>query len=272
MNYQLKNKLENLKKIILNMQSVLVAYSGGVDSSLLLKIAKDILGDNVLAVIAESSTYTKSEKETAKNFAKQHRVKYLRIKTNELSNPKFSKNPQNRCYYCKDELFSKLTRIARQHNLKYVVDGSNFDDRLDYRPGSKARDKYKVRSPLFEAKLTKKEIRQISKELCLSSWGLPSLACLASRFPYDLRITNDALKRVDKAETFLRGLGFSQVRVRHYDSLARIEVPQKEINRLIKLDNIKIVNKLKKLGYNYITFDLEGYRLGSMNEAIIVEV
>ena len=261
-------KFEKLKKIIRNMQSVLVAYSGGVDSSLLLKVAKDTLGDNVLAVVAESSTYTKSEKETAGNFAKQHGVKCLIVKTDELNNPKFSKNPENRCYYCKDELFSKLTRIAKKYNLKYVVDGSNFDDRLDYRPGTKAKDKYNVRSPLFEAKLTKKEIRQLSKELNLSSAGLPSLACLASRFPYDLHITNTALKRVDKAETFIRGLGFSQVRVRHYDSLARIEVPKKEINRLIKFDNTKIVNKLKKLGYNYITVDLEGYRSGSMNETM----
>ncbi|MDP1852863.1 MAG: ATP-dependent sacrificial sulfur transferase LarE [Candidatus Omnitrophota bacterium] len=261
-------KLEKLKLIIRMLRSVLVAYSGGADSSLLLKTASDVLGRNVLAVIATSPTYTKSELREAADFCKKHKIKHQVIATEELNNPHFTKNPKNRCFYCKDELFSRLKKIAKAHNIKYVLDGTNYDDRLDYRPGATAKEKHNVRSPLKEAKLTKQDIRTLSKEMGLSTWNKPSLACLASRFPYKSAITENALTRINKAEDFLRKAGFSQVRVRHYNSLARIEVPKDEIRHFLTLDKTKIVHKFKKLGYNYVTLDLEGYRSGSMNEMI----
>lgn len=259
------NKFSLLKKIIAKMRLVLVAYSGGVDSSFLLKVAKDVLGDNVLAVIATSPTYTKSELKEAVGFCKKYRIKYLVIETEELNNPQFSANPKNRCFYCKDELFSRLKKIAEARKIKYIIDGSNADDTRDFRPGRKAKEKHNVRSPLQEAGLTKDEIRRLSKDLGLATWNKPSLACLASRFPYNTQITKRDLSRINTAEDFLRGLGFRQVRVRHYDSLARIEVPKADITKILSTPSQKIVNKLKELGYNYITLDLEGYRAGSMN-------
>ena len=264
----IRDKFARLKKIIDAMRSVLVAYSGGVDSSFLLKAAKDILGNKVLAVIAKSPTYTKSELKEAVGFCKKYKIKYLIIETEELNNPQFAKNPKNRCFYCKDELFSKLKEIAKARNLKYILDGTNYDDRLDYRPGAAAKEKHGVRSPLKEAKLTKQDIRILSKEMGLSTWNKPSLACLASRFPYDTEIRKKDLRRINAAEEFLRSLGFAQVRVRHYDSLARIEVSKGDISKILSTASQKIVNKLKELGYNYITLDLEGYRAGSMNETL----
>ena len=268
MDKRLNKKLENLKKILHNMQSLLIAYSGGVDSSLLLKIAKNSLKGNVVAVIAQSETYPKEEIKSARDFAKRLRVKQAVIKTEELNNPKFYRNPINRCYFCKKELFSKLKNIAKRYNLKWVVDGSNLDDRNDFRPGKLAAREFKVRSPLKEAKLTKSDIRKISKRLGLSTWNKPSLACLASRFPYNTKITRKALSCIDEAEDFLRKIGFKQVRVRHHGNLARIEILKENITKLIKCDRRKIINKLKKLGYNYVAIDLEGYRTGSMNEVL----
>ena len=268
MDKRLNKKLENLKKILHNMQSLLIAYSGGVDSSLLLKIAKNSLKGNVVAVIAQSETYPKEEIKSARDFAKRLRVKQAVIKTEELNNPKFYRNPINRCYFCKKELFSKLKNIAKRYNLRWVADGSNLDDADDFRPGQLAAREFKVRSPLKEAKLTKSDIRKISKKLRLSTWNKPSFACLASRFPYNTKITRKALSCIDEAERYLRRFGFRQVRLRHYGNLARIEIPKEDLPRFIKIANRKIVNKLKKLGYNYVTIDLEGYRTGSMNEVL----
>jgi len=257
-------KFDKLKEILAKMDSVLLAYSGGVDSTFLLKVAKGVLGNKLLAVTADSQTYTKEELVFARSMAKRFKVEHIVIKTNELSNKKFLKNPKNRCYFCKKELFTKLKEIAKKNNIKFVVDATNYSDRGDYRPGRLAKKELGVRSPLDEARISKEDIRKLSKHLKLPTWNKPALACLASRFPYGAEITLRALRRIERAEGFIRSLGISQVRLRHYNGLARIEVLKKEIPTLIKKRSL-IVEKLKKLGYNYVTIDLEGYRTGSLN-------
>jgi uncharacterized protein len=257
-------KLGKLKKILKDMGSVLVAYSGGVDSSFLLKVAKDVLGDNLLAVTAVSPTYPKRELREAKEFIKTHNIKHLIIKTSEYKNPLFIKNNYQRCYWCKRELFLKLKKIAQKQKINYVVDGTNFDDQKDFRPGEKAKKELGVRSPLKEAKIKKDEIRLLSKKLGLNTYKKPSGACLASRIAYGNKITLYRLKRIERAEDFLRNLGFSQVRLRDYSDLARIEVDKEKIPFLIT-NRLKICNFLKKLKFIYVTLDLEGYRQGSMN-------
>ena len=268
MSKKLGKKLENLKKILYDMDSAVLAYSGGVDSSLLLKVARDVLGDKVLAVIAKSPTYPNEEYTSAVDLARRLKIKYVTIKTEELSSSKFYKNSTDRCFFCKKELFSKLKKIAKKRKFNWIIEGSNADDIKDFRPGAGALKELKIRSPLQEAKLKKNEIRAISKKLKLSTWDKPSFACLASRFPYNTKITQVDLRRVEKAEYFLRNNGFKQVRVRHYGNLARIEILQEDISKLIKADYRKIINRFKKVGYNYITIDLEGYRTGSMNEVL----
>ncbi|MBU4561027.1 ATP-dependent sacrificial sulfur transferase LarE [bacterium] len=261
-------KLEKLKKILSNMESVLFAYSGGVDSTLLLKMAKDTLGERVLAVTADSLTYPSSEFKAAKEMTERLKVGHIIIKTKELSDPNFFYNPLNRCYWCKKELFSQLSTIAKKNGMNYILDGTNYDDRRDFRPGRRAAREFGVRSPLAEARLTKREIRQLSKELDLSTWDKPAFACLASRFPYGTKITRENLKKIDEAERFLCGLGIKgSLRVRHHGSIARIEVPKENLSKLLKLRD-KIASKFKELGYTYVTLDLEGYRTGSMNEPV----
>ncbi len=261
-------KLKNLKNILKNMGSCLIAYSGGVDSSLLLKIAKDTLQDNLLAVTAVSQTYPKEELIQAKKTAASLGVRHIIIKTREYNNRNFKNNPLNRCYYCKKELFSKLKDIAKRNKINYILDGSNIDDGLDFRPGELAKKHFCVRSPLKEAGFKKKDIRNLSKKINLTTWDKPSLACLASRFPYGTEISKKALENIDKAERFIRSLGIRQVRVRHYGRLARIEVDKKDIPLLVTSYQLPVTSYLKKIGYNYITVDLEGYRTGSMNESL----
>jgi pyridinium-3,5-biscarboxylic acid mononucleotide sulfurtransferase len=260
-------KLEKLKKILKEMRSVLIAYSGGVDSSFLLKVARDVLGDKVLAVTAVSSTYPREELVLAKATARRLKARHRIIRTSELRDRHFVSNPVNRCYFCKKELFCKLKKIARKNNLKFIIDASNVTDKKDYRPGAKAKKELGIRSPLEEAGFTKGEIRILSRKLKLRSWNKPSLACLASRIPYGRIITPSVLSKVERAEKLLKLMGFKQVRLRHYDGLCRIEVEANGIEKLIEKRNL-IVAKLKPLGYNYITVDLEGYRTGSLNEVI----
>jgi uncharacterized protein len=265
---QLKQKLARLKKIILNYNSCLIAFSGGVDSTLLLKAASSVLPKSkVLAVTADSPTYPEEELLFSKDIAKRLGVRHKIIKTNELKDKRFVLNPINRCYFCKIELFGKLKEIAKKYNLNFVLDASNVSDKADFRPGQRAKKELNIRSPLQEAGFTKKDIRALSRQWGLSTWDKPALACLASRIPYGARISAPLLKRINSAEVFLKHLGFKQVRVRHYNGLCRIEVTKNDVGRLISRRK-QVIDKLKDLGYNYITVDLEGYRTGSLNEVV----
>jgi len=264
-----ERKLKDLEELLTTMEGVLVAYSGGVDSTFLLKVARDVLGDRLLAITARSSVYPSEETEQANALARNLKVRHEIIETHEMADLKFVSNPRERCYWCKKELFATLVRIAQENNLKYVLDGTNFDDLDDFRPGMKAAAEFGVRSPLKEAMLTKEDIRSLSKRMGLPTWDKPSFACLASRFPYGMKITRGNLVKVDKAERFLRRSGITQVRVRHHDNIARIEVAEEDISKLLeeKLRG-QLISYFKKLGYSYVTIDLEGYRTGSMNEVL----
>jgi uncharacterized protein len=260
-------KLKELRGLLQQMKSVLIAYSGGVDSTFLLKVARDTLGDKVLAVIAESPTYPESEVHFAVEMCERLGVSRRTIKTDEFLDENFVSNPRERCYYCKKELFSKLLRIAKENRIDNVLDGSNHDDRSDYRPGNKAKTELGVRSPLLELGFTKQDIREFSKELGLPTWDKPSYACLASRIPYGTRITEGILRMVRDGEGFLRSLGFKQLRVRHHGPIVRIEVDKQSAGRIMQ-DGLmdKIAQKFEEIGYTYVTLDLRGYRTGSMNE------
>jgi len=266
------DKLKSLSKIIGEMESVLIAYSGGVDSTLLLKVASDVLGEKVLAVTARSALYPLREHREAKKIAAMLGVRHIIIKQDELKIKEIRTNVPQRCYYCKKELFSTLVRLAWKEGISDIADGTNLDDERDFRPGTKAAYEYGIRSPLREAKLTKRDIRQLSHKLNLPTADKPPMACLASRFPYGEEITQKKLEMVGKGEEFLRDiLGAKQaVRVRHHNNIARIEVAGEEMSRLFNEEvRNKVVKEFKKLGYNYVNLDLEGYRSGSMNEVIL---
>jgi uncharacterized protein len=264
-----QEKFQKLKDIINEMGHIVVAYSGGVDSAFLLKVACDVLGENAYGVLAVSPTYPSREYDKAKEVAKLIGAKLRVIETNELEDQNFIKNPVNRCYFCKSELFTEISKIAKKENLNNLVDGSNHDDKGDHRPGMKALKELSVRSPLQEAELTKAEIRELSRELGLPTWEKEALACLSSRFPYGENINIEKLKMVDKAENFLKDNGFHNIRARHQKDTIKIEVDPNDI-KLFFEDNTrdKIINYMKSIGYTYVTVDLEGYRQGSLNEVI----
>lgn len=268
----LQEKFQLLKDIIKKRGSAAIAFSGGVDSTFLIKVAHEVLGDKLIAVTATSSTYPERELKEAIKYAEDMGVKHIIISSEELEIEGFASNPKNRCYYCKKELFTKIKKVALENGVEYVFDGSNLDDTGDYRPGMQAAKELEVVSPIKEAGLTKNDIRELSKELGLPTWNKPSFACLSSRFPYGNKITLPKLKMVDRAEQFLLDMGIRQVRVRHHGEIARIEVSPEEREQFFSVEVMdKIGNEFKKIGFTYVTFDMLGYRTGSMNEVLTKE-
>ena len=265
----LHQKLAHLKAYMEGLGSAAIAFSGGVDSTFLLAVAHEVLKDRVIAVTAQSCSFPKREQKEAEEFCKTHGIRHEICQSEELLIEGFSKNPPNRCYLCKHELFEKIGAFAKKEGILAVCEGSNMDDNGDYRPGLKAVAELGVKSPLREAKLSKEEIRALSKEMGLSTWNKQSFACLSSRFVYGETINEEKLKMVDQAEQLLLDYGFHQVRVRIHDMLARIEVLPEEFDRLMEADvRTDIVEKFKSYGFTYVTMDLSGYRTGSMNETL----
>ncbi len=265
----LEEKLSKLKTVVSKLESVVIAFSGGVDSTLVAKVSHDVLKDKSMAVTARSETYPDFEFKEAQKLAGEIGIKHLVVDTSELAIEGFANNPPERCYFCKTELFGKLKEIAGEQGFLNVADGANLDDTHEFRPGLKASKELNVRSPLKEAGLAKKDIREVSKLLNLSNWDKPAYACLSSRFPYGQSITEEKISMVSEAEKYLRALDLIQFRVRHHETIARIEVLPEDIHILTNSPvREELTIRFKEIGFTYVTLDLAGYRSGSMNEVL----
>ena len=264
-----QQKMDALKSILGDMGSVIVAYSGGVDSAFLAAAANDALGRNALAVTAKSPSLAPAELREAVELAERLGLNHRIVETHEVEREDYAANNPNRCFFCKDELYTYLSAYARDEGYEHIANGTNTDDLGDFRPGLNAAKQYGVRSPMVEADLSKADIRELSKDMDLPTWDKPAQACLSSRIPYGSMVTVEALTRIAQAEEFLHGLGIRQLRVRHHDTIARIEVkPQDFLTLTDDAVREKVVAKFREIGYSYVTLDLQGFRSGSMNEVL----
>ncbi len=262
-------KEDHLKEILTTLRSVVVGFSGGVDSAYLAYVANRVLGKKALCVTAISPSYPSFQRIETAEFVTRYNLHHLEVETSEIENPRYRENSSNRCYYCKSELFSKLKDLAQLRGYDVVVDGTNYDDRKDFRPGRQAAKEYSVQSPLFEVQMTKLEIRELSRRSGLPTWDKPALPCLSSRFPYGISISPEKLSVVDRGEEILRDFGFKVFRVRYHESLVRLEFAPKELPKALNVTMSAILNKqFKSLGFKFVTVDLEGYRSGSLNEVL----
>jgi len=264
----LHEKTEKLKSLIQKMDRVLVAFSGGVDSTLVLAIAQEVLGSNTLAATAQSDSLPNREMDACHKLAQEIGVEHLIIRTNEMNNPNYQANPANRCYHCKTELYSCLKNLAHEKSIPYILNGINIDDLGDYRPGIDAARENAVRSPLVEAGFNKQNVRDLARQMELSIWDKPAMACLSSRIPYGEPVTPKKLKMIEKAEDFLLSMGFKQLRVRHHGKTASIELEKNELPQFTPAIEKTVTEKFKTLGFQTIHLDPKGYRMGSLNEAL----
>ena len=267
----LEEKTEKIKSLIREMDSTLVAFSGGVDSTLVLALAHEVMGERTLAVTAQSASVPNREMQASRQLAKEIGARHLVVRTEEMSNPEYRANPANRCYHCKTELYSSLKRVAKQDNISTILNGINLDDLGDYRPGIDSAREQGVRSPLVEAEFSKQDVRDLSRAMGLSIWNKPAMACLSSRIPYGQPVTAEKLSRVEQAEDLLLSFGFKQVRVRYLGTKACIELDQNEIPRYQSDESIQrsVQEKLMALGFSCVVLNPEGYRMGSLNEALL---
>lgn len=262
-------KEQNLRRLMREMKTVLVAYSGGVDSAYLALIATQELKENAVCILGISPSVSQFQREEAESIAENFGFNFEKIATDEIRDPNYQANPANRCYFCKTELYGKLQQIAKQKNLNFVIDGTNADDIGDYRPGRLAADENSVRSPLVEVGLSKSEIRSLSKSQNLPTWDKAASPCLSSRIAYGIPVTIERLSKIERGEEILRKSGFKEFRVRLHDELVRLEIAPQELNRALNFELINHLNeKFKELGFHYVTLDLQGYRSGAMNEGI----